>query len=111
MIIDDEGKQIPLEQEIDIFHRILRKVQQDYPLFSYKLIILGLKIVGKDHIDKMILKIKEGKKFTNLIAGFDLVNEEDFCAPIKDFLKEFITAENDSEGEFPIILHGKIQPL
>jgi hypothetical protein len=33
MVIDDNGKPIPLEEEIKIFERVLQKVQRDYPLF------------------------------------------------------------------------------
>lgn len=36
-----------------------------------------------------------------------MVNEEDFCAPIKDFLKEIIQANHHKDGHFPLILHGK----
>ena len=106
MVIDDEGKQIPLEEEIEIFHRVFKKIKQDYPLFNCKLIVCGLKIVGKDHIEKMIQGITDGIKITKIIAGFDMVNEEDFCAPIKDFLKEIIEAEHAAEGKFPVVLHA-----
>lgn len=54
MVIDDDGKPIPLEQEMDIFNRTIEKIQKTYPLFRAKLIICGLKIVGKDHIEKML---------------------------------------------------------
>lgn len=106
MVIDDNGNQIPLEEEIAIFERVFQKVKQTYPKFSCKLIICGLKIVGKDHIEKMIKGITDGEKITNIIAGFDMVNEEDFCPPIKDFLKEIVVAEHAAEGKFPVILHG-----
>ena len=38
----------------------------------------------------MIANIIEGGKYSNLIAGFDLVNEEDFCPPILEFLTEIL---------------------
>jgi len=46
------------------------------------LIITGLKIVGKSHIIKMIDAILTGQEYCNFIAGFDMVNEEDFTPGI-----------------------------
>ena len=54
--------------------------------FELKLIINGLKILGKPHVEKMIKDIISGSKYTSLIAGFDLVNEEDFTPPILEFI-------------------------
>ncbi len=55
-----------------------------------KLIITGLKIVGRPHVNKMIQNIVEGRAYTNLIAGFDMVNEEDFTPPILDFITDIL---------------------
>jgi len=53
-----------------------------------KLIICGLKIVGKDHIQLMLDKIEERKDdMYTMIAGFDMVNEEDYNFPIDSFLE------------------------
>lgn len=53
MVINDDGNPIGVEKELEIFERVLKKIQRDYPLFTYRLIICGLKILGKDHIVKM----------------------------------------------------------
>ena len=51
------------------------------------LVITGLKIVGHPHINKMIEHIQIGKKaYPNLIAGFDMVNEEEFTPGISEFM-------------------------
>ena len=55
-----------------------------------KLIITGLKIVGKPHIIKMVNAIVEGRKYGDLISGFDMVNEEDVTPPILGFVEEIL---------------------
>lgn len=42
---------------------------------------------------------------SKLIAGFDMVNEEDVTPPIKDFIKQIVTSQD--KQDFPVILHGK----
>lgn len=54
MVIDDDGKPIGLQEELKIFHRVLEKVKKDYPLFTCRLIVCSLKILGLDHAVKMI---------------------------------------------------------
>ena len=86
MVIDDDGKQVGLKEEVDIFKRVLAKVQRDYPLFKCRLIICGLKILGRDHCVKMLEGTTEGNLLSELVVGFDMVNEEDFTPPIVDFV-------------------------
>lgn len=46
-------------------------------------------------------------KHPDLIAGFDMVQEEDFCPPVQDFVKQIMEAKGKSTNEnFPVILHG-----
>ena len=33
MIIDDDGKPLPLKDELDIFKRVLDNIHREYPLF------------------------------------------------------------------------------
>ena len=47
----------------------------------------GLKIFGKDHIQNAIDSVIEADKFTNMVTGFDMVNEEDYNMRIDDFLE------------------------
>lgn len=54
MVIDDDGAPIGLIEEIKIFQRVLDKIKRDYPLFTCRLIICGLKILGEDHCLKML---------------------------------------------------------
>ena len=58
-----------------------------------KLIICGLKMFGRGHIQSQIDAIIEADKHTNLISGFDMVNEEDFNPPIDDFLDQIMAVK------------------
>ena len=52
-----------------------------------KLIICGLKIVGEAHCKQQLNDMFEGmKRHSDLIVGYDLVNEEDYVMPLKDLL-------------------------
>lgn len=73
-----------------------------------KIIACGLKILGKGHIQTQIDAVFEGRKYTNMIIGFDMVNEEDFTDPIDTFLPQIYEAKAKakSEGwEFKVYLH------
>ena len=64
--------------------------------FEFILVITGLKIVGISHVNKMLDHIRIGKeKLPHLIAGFDLVNEEEFTEPISAFMPEILGASED----------------
>ncbi len=67
----------------------------NYPEFQCKIIICGLKILGKDHVQKQIDDMIEGMKieeYSYLIAAYDMVNEEDTTAPIQDFAQLIMQA-------------------
>lgn len=68
-----------LLQELKIIQEVIDETKVKIPHFEMMLVITGLKIVGLSHINQMIEHIQIGKKaYPNLIAGFDMVNEEDF---------------------------------
>lgn len=54
----------------------------------------------------MIVDLIAGRMHTDLIAGFDLVNEEDITPPILDFLHEIMSGQkNDSGHGMPCYFH------
>jgi adenosine deaminase CECR1 len=73
--------------------------------FSLRLVITGLKIVGKSHITKMIDTICEGRAYTDLIAGFDMVNEEDVTPPILTFVPEILEGKAKDSESLPCFFH------
>jgi len=57
------------------------------------LILTCYKIIGKPHVKKIIGHIKEAnQKFSHLIGGFDMVNEEEFTPEISEFASEILGA-------------------
>lgn len=97
MLFDDNRDQVPFIEELKIIREIVDELQKVTPHFDFRLIITGLKIVGHKHIKKMINHIHEGssdedKRLAELIAGFDMVNEEDFTPEISEFVEEIVTA-------------------
>ena len=85
-LFDDDGKTIPLEEEIAIFEDVQKTLQARFPLFRMRLIICGLKLFGRGHIQSQLDAIIAADSKTNLISGFDMVNEEDYNPPIDEFL-------------------------
>jgi adenosine deaminase CECR1 len=71
-----------------------------------RLIATGLKIVGKPHIVKMIDSIVEGREYSELITGFDMVNEEDVTPAILHFVPEILEGKKkDGQHLLPCFFH------
>ena len=90
MLFDDDKKQVDFVTELKIIREVIDELQKETPHFDFRLIITGLKIVGEKHVKKMLEHIRigtslEDKRLAELIAGFDLVNEEDFTPEISNF--------------------------
>ncbi len=47
----------------------------------------------------------EGEEYTDMITGFDLVNEEDFTPPILDFINEIMSGKNKDKQGMPCFFH------
>jgi adenosine deaminase CECR1 len=72
-----------------------------------KIIVCGLKIAGKGHIQLMLDNIEERQQDAwSMIAGFDMVNEEDYNAPIDEFLEQILTTKQKMGDNFQVILHA-----
>ena len=65
MLFDDDRKPLGLKEELSVIDEVLNKVRRDLQLdpseFHLKLVITGLKIVGRHHIVKMIDSIVDGR--------------------------------------------------
>lgn len=106
MLFDDDRNPIDLEEELKIFDDQVKHIQEDIPHFQLKLIITGLKMVGKPHVKRMIQSIADGGKYSKLIAGFDMVNEEDYSPPILEFLTDVLEGKKlDKIGTMPCFFH------
>ena len=84
-------------------------MQVNYPEFQCKIIVCGLKILGKDHVQKQIDDMIEGMGYEELkylIAAYDMVNEEDTTPGIQEFAQLIMKAQENQEGDFPCIFHA-----
>ena len=71
----------------------MNEIKKHHPHFELILILTSYKIVGQPHVKKMLDHIRIGKeKFPNLIAGFDMVNEEEFTPEISHFVPHILGA-------------------
>ena len=52
-----------------------------------------MKVWGPKHIEEMVACMKKCKVIYDMIAGFDMVNEEDTTPPLKNFLKNLMEAK------------------
>lgn len=105
-VFDDDGNMISLEEELAIFSDCIKKIQLRFPLFRMRLIICGLKMFGAGHIQSQIDAIIAADSKTNLIAGFDMVNEEDYNPKIDDFLEQIMEAKMKLGDRFDVYMHA-----
>ena len=105
-LFDDDGNTIPLEEELAIFHKCVKTIQGRYPLFRMRLIICGLKMFGKNHIQSQLDALIAADSKTNLISGFDLVNEEDYNPGIDEFVEQILAVKMKLGDRFQLYLHA-----
>lgn len=114
MLFDDNRNQVPFIDELRIIRAIVDELQVNTPHFDFKLVLTGLKIVGKQHVDKMLRHVIEGnctedKRLAELIAGFDMVNEEDYTSEISVFAEEILTTKQmvdiNNSHDMPCFFH------
>lgn len=87
-VFDDERNAIEVKGELEIYDKCVKAMQATYPQFTCKIIICGLKILGKEHVQMQIDGMIEGMGYEGLkylIAAYDMVNEEDTTQPIQHF--------------------------
>ena len=105
-VVDGEKKNISVEEELKLIQEVVDHIRKDVPHFELKLITCGLKIVGRPHIQKQIGFMLKGEQLSDLVTGFDLVNEEDFTPPILDFINEIMEGrQRDSKQKMPCFFH------
>lgn len=110
LLFDDDRRPIGLEEELKIIEDVLAKVRRDLGLsdsnFTLKLIISGLKIIGRQHIMKSIASVIEGRTYSDLVAGFDMVNQENVTPPVLSFVPEILEGKRrDICDCLPCYLH------
>jgi len=108
-LVFDENGSVSLERECAIFEKVQKLIKDRFPLFQMKVIASGLKVLGKPHVQQQIDIFFESKKYTDMIVGYDMVNEEDFTPPLTEFLPQLYAAKEKAASmgmEFPLYLHS-----
>ena len=108
-VFDDNHDAIEASKELEIIDRCIKKMQQKEPLFECRLVVCGLKALGYPHIQKEIDDMHEAlhdEKYKDLIAAYDMVNEEDTTPPISDFVTLIDEAVRKEDGNFPLMFHA-----
>lgn len=97
-MFDDNKERISFLDELKILREVVDELQKDTPHFQLKLILTGLKIIGESHVRMILQHLAEGsnaedKRLAELVAGFDLVNEEDYTPAIAAFAEDILTSK------------------
>ena len=81
-------------------------MQKKFPYFKLMLILTSYKIIGQSHAKKMLGDIlKAQEKYRHLIAGFDMVNEEEFTPQISSFAPILLGAQKKMHN-MPCFFHA-----
>jgi adenosine deaminase CECR1 len=109
LLFDDDRKAVPLEEELGIIEEVVNDVRRKLNLpdgeFHLRLIITGLKILGRAHVQKKILTMVEGRTYSDLISGFDMVNHESVTPPILSFVPDILEGKRQDIDCMPCYLH------
>lgn len=101
----DENGIISLDDEFELYGSVLEEARKINPDFIMKVIITSPKQLSRDEFVKQLNSYIYLKKRYSMVAGFDLVNEEDTTPPLKEFVEDIITARESLPG-FQIYLHA-----
>jgi cobalamin biosynthesis Mg chelatase CobN len=91
-VFDDEGVMISLKEELEIFDKVEQELQKRFGMMQIKLIACGLKILGREHIQKQLDAIMEADN-DERICAFDMVCEEETNPPLDEYLDLLLAAK------------------
>ena len=85
---------VDLLEELEMIQGIIDEVKQRVPHFEMTLILTSYKMIGQSHVTKILNHVKIGKeRFPDLIAGYDMVNEEEYTPGISKFMPSVLGAQ------------------
>ena len=94
-LFDEEKKKLSLPEELELIVQVRDEVKQQYPDFELSLILVSYKLVSNPEalVSKILDHIRIAKeKYPGLIAGFDMVNEEDYSPGLEKFMPQILGA-------------------
>jgi len=69
---------------------VTKHISEDHPDFKVRIICTGLKLLGKQSTIKTLQEFKHLKSTSSLIAGLDLINNEDLSSPLLEFVPDIV---------------------
>jgi len=107
---DDDLKDIPHEEQMQLYLDVQAEVQKTNPEFIFTAVLQGLRFWPNDKIKEYLTASFEmKKKFPELINGFDMVAEEDMRA-LSDMIPTFLEFKKlehkDCCDNFSFLLHA-----
>ena len=76
---------------------IVDEVQARAPHFELSLILVSYKMVGQAHCTKILEHCKIGReRYPDLIAGYDMVNEEEYTPELEKFMPSILGAQKSA---------------
>ena len=116
-LFGDDKEAVDFITELRIIRSIVDELKKTTPHFEVRLILSGLKILGASHVEMILNHVKVGseckdKNIAELVAGFDLVNEEDFTPEISTFAETIldyqdkVTVVDEPGQKMPTFFHA-----
>ena len=91
-VFDDYGQMISIKEEMEIFKKVEDELKKRFHMMQIKLVVSGLKILGREHIQKQLDAITEADD-DNRIVAFDMVCEEETNPPLDEYLDLLLAAK------------------
>lgn len=80
-LFNELKQKLTLEEELELIVAVRDEVKKDHPDFELSMILVSYKLVSNPEalVNKILDHIRIAKeKYPGLVAGFDMVNEEDY---------------------------------
>eukprot|EP00742_Colponemidia_sp_Colp-10_P001354 GILJ01001457.1.p1 GENE.GILJ01001457.1~~GILJ01001457.1.p1 ORF type:complete len:483 (+),score=86.92 GILJ01001457.1:51-1499(+) len=105
LVFDLEKGFLSEEEEMDLLVKVIHQAQTMHPDLSIRVIYCGLRVFDKEVIRRNLQTAKGmAAKYPQLVAGFDLVGEEDTNHPTMFYAEELMEAQEN--GGLPYYFHG-----
>ncbi|EGR32867.1 hypothetical protein IMG5_068440 [Ichthyophthirius multifiliis] len=109
-IFNENHQPLNIDQEVKLIQDVITQVQKEFPLFTFKIIIQGLKMWDTSQIEKyMESAINAKKQYPDLFCGFDMVQEEDAYKNMVEMapaLLKFPQMCKKAKVQLPFVFHG-----
>lgn len=110
-MFNEDGTNLSVSEEMEIYSSVLKEVQAEHPLFTFQLVIQGLKMWDCNQIEQYMRDALVAKKHhPDMICAFDMVQEEDAFKTMVEMAPALIKMKElqaEVGVELPFVFHGK----